>query len=435
MNSPSKIDQQFKNESRMREKLASAISPFPTVDNRKVCILFAHGCPRSEIDAAKLCNYFMLNNWQISDDLSEADLVLIGVCGFSDFAEDRSLAFLKIAHKEKKRHAPVIGFGCLAGVSGIQNGKDHNMLLLPQKDLQEIDRIVNAEIKLKDVNDPNIGHLRVKRAFETLTLWGKLRTRYGPLSKHLGKTLIYALLGRGPKALHHSYGISYRIRISEGCLGECSYCSIKNAIGPLKSKPVKAIIDEFEKGREGGHKAFHLIAADVGAYGKDIGTDIVKLLRLLCQGDGEYRIFWDDFSPKWLVSLFNEMYELIEEFPMHFGYMGFPVQSGSERIVKLMQREYSVADAKRCLGELRNGFKQLKLSTHAMVGFPGETEDDFQETIELFEEIKFDHIELYKYSDQAGTPAALFPEKVPEWVKTKRIWRFRKKFFKTSELV
>jgi len=206
-------------------------------------------------------------------------------------------------------------------------------------------------------------------------------------------------------------------------MSKCTYCAIKFGAGPLRSIPLAAAVGEFRSGLSHGYDLFRLTAEDVGSYGQDIGLCIVDLLRELNAGPENFKLLLDDFSPIWLVRYFPELLELFSTEHRRIKYICLPIQSGSERILQLMAREYTAEEARRCLLALKKAAPEIDLRTHVLVGFPGETEEDFAETLDFLKSVKFNLVSIYNYSERVGTEATTFPGKIPERVKLQRVWR------------
>jgi tRNA A37 methylthiotransferase MiaB len=181
-------------------------------------------------------------------------------------------------------------------------------------------------------------------------------------------------------------------------------------------------------GLKNGQNAIRLVSGDVGAYGLDIGTNIAELLKEIFKEKAQFDLMWADFNPRWFIKYFDDIFRTLSENSDRIGYLGFPMQTGSERIIKLMDRGHTVDDAKRCLLELQNTVPKIRKSTHILVGFPGETDNDFNDTIQFLKEVRFDHLSLYKYDDRPETKASEMPNKVAESIKYQRMHQLAKGF-------
>jgi tRNA A37 methylthiotransferase MiaB len=241
----------------------------------------------------------------------------------------------------------------------------------------------------------------------------------------------FRFLFDNPNPIDKQYDKVYNIRISRGCTGECTYCAIKFATGPIRSRPLDKILAEFQAGLKTGYSVFRFIAEDVGGYGQDMGLNIADFLSNICSQKGDFQLIWDDFRPNWLIQYFPQLIDLFTNNINRFGYMGFPVQSGSEGILKLMARGHTAEDAKECLLGLKTRLPNLDLTTHFIIGFPGETEADVFDTINLGKALDFKNITVYKYDTRPNTEAAQFPNKVSVIEKYKRLLLVKREFKKS----
>lgn len=198
-----------------------------------------------------------------------------------------------------------------------------------------------------------------------------------------------------------------------GCACKCSYCAIKFAIGGIESRPINEIIEEIKKGMGQGFTAFLLEGDSLGGYGLDIHTDIGGLLDAVIQvvKDKPVQIGLPDISPLYLDRCKNQIIELAQLGKLYNFYV--PLQSGSQRIINAMKRGYKIDHVVESIHEIRAKCKGMKLGTSIIVGFPGETEDDFMETINVCKDIKFDYVYCHSYSDRIGTESNLMMPKIP----------------------
>lgn len=396
---------------------------------KTVCVSFVSGCPRSKVDTALLFEYFRVNGWRLTNKLRSADLILLGGCGFSTFAEEKTVKFLSIAMKRKKKDAPLVVYGCLPGINPERLRKDFSAVIpMSRPDLGKLDGMIGANIKLDDVKEINTIGDSMRAANKSFTWSEKLRVTAGLSKGFPYKAYIYTYLGRGPKMLEATDSGVFNIRVARGCMEDCAYCAIKFASGKLRSKPPESVIREFRSGLSEGFKTFSLIAEDVGAYGQDIGSNIAELVREILDHDGDYRLMWTDFHPKWLTQYAPELLDAVAKHPERMAYAGFPIQSGSRNVLRSMKRSYDVGEAESVMSALKKMCPNMCLATHVLLGFPGETEEDFRETVKFVENVGFDYVEVYEYSDRPGVEAVDLPDKVSGIEKFKRVWQFGKQF-------
>ena len=195
------------------------------------------------------------------------------------------------------------------------------------------------------------------------------------------------------------------IPINAGCLSNCSYCKTKHARGHLESYPLESIEKQFREAINNGAKEVWLTSQDTGAYGLDIGTDIVALLERLLHKPGDYRIRLGMGNPQYLLPRVNRLIAVMQHKNM-FRFLHLPVQAGSDKVLKDMRRGYKVAMFKELADKLTKAIPDLTIATDIIVGFPTETEEDFQETIKLIEETRIPVVNISKFYPRPDTPAA-----------------------------
>ncbi len=391
---------------------------------RTVCIAYANGCPRSRMGAARLFRYFEVNGRSLTQDIGKADLVLVSTCGVNQRAENKSIRLLSIANRKRRRDSHFVVLGCLAGINKEMLLEKFNATLITPTAMADLDEFINARVKLSTVKEPNLVEPLIDKSQRSFSILHRVISEFEPSRVFLHRMLDCLK----PKKSECVKEDAFSIRILTGCLGACTYCAIKFAEGPLVSKPMEAILTEFDAGLACGNKNFRLIGTDVGAYGQGIGTDIVALLRSLLTRRQAYVIHLPEFHPRWFVRYQPELIALFAGARDKIGSIILPIESGSDRILRLMAREYTAAEAKGSLLRLRASLPGVEIFTHVLVGFPGESDDDFDQTIRLFREAPFDEVAVYKYEARPRTEAEQMPGKVPDRVKHLRVCRLLKQF-------
>lgn len=364
-----------------------------------VCIAFAQGCPRSQVTTVKLFRYFQANGWKIKKRVDKADLVLMQGCGVDACSEEGSVKALSIVDGRRKENSEVIVLGCLAGISESLLSARFDAIMLPPARIEELDQIINARVKLSQLQDPNYLEPYVAKARRCFAFNGFRRKRR-IFSAFTHKILVDLGWTEAHQHLLEPVDNVFSIKVGRGCLGECTYCAIKFATGTLCSKPLNKVLSEFDRGLRKGYKEFKLIAGDLGAYGQDIGTNIAELLRSLLDRKGEFRLTLLDFDPQYFIQYASDLIETLAANSERIRLLMVPIQSGSEKILKLMRRGHTIEDARRSLCRLRAASPAMPISTHVLIGFPGETDEDFKETIEFLRAVGFDRIDVYEYTDR-----------------------------------
>jgi len=220
----------------------------------------------------------------------------------------------------------------------------------------------------------------------------------------------------------------FHLEVSQGCLGVCAYCVFKFVWGKIMSRPLDEILAEFAAARRQGYKLFSLDAQDLGAYGQDIGQNVVDLLRALFHQSGDYRIILHDFNPQWFIRYFSELEELFVGYRAKIVYLDLPLQSGSSRILAAMRRPYTAEQVLPLIRRLKRVLPDLAIEIDIMVGFPGENEADFQETknfLAALREEKSIFLWLTDYTDRPRTESSRMPDKISPDVKDGRMQQLK----------
>jgi threonylcarbamoyladenosine tRNA methylthiotransferase MtaB len=218
---------------------------------------------------------------------------------------------------------------------------------------------------------------------------------------------------------------TFCIKVCTGCLNICAFCAVRLSRGKLRSKPINHIIKEFDEGLAKGSTEFALIGTEVGAYGRDLGTTLPTLLRELVRRKGDYTIRLRNIYPGFLIEMIPELREILQ--CGRISYINSAVQSGNNRILRLMRRDYRIEDYKQAILSLKRELPQIQLRTQILVGFPSEREDEFQDTLRLLDEVDFDYVEVYTFQPRPNTEAARMKDQVPQKVKKRRCYKARKK--------
>ncbi|MEM4733559.1 MAG: radical SAM protein, partial [Candidatus Bathyarchaeia archaeon] len=338
-------------------------------------------CPRRSLDSTRLYRYLLANGLRPVSNPKDADLIIVYTCGGFTTDEEFSLLTVKRALKLKSESADLVITGCLAKINPSlfkTGGKVH---LIQKSDLGSLDALINAETPYSTIPE-----VQVAEGIHDL-YHGSFLQRFRRNIKSFSD--FFSTLGLSIKrTLHVSSGsvatdkTLYKLEIGKGCLNNCSYCAIKLAMDEFRSIPVEQIIANFRKGLDSGYKRFALLSADIGCYGLDLKTSLPSLLKKLFEVDGNYQIFLVDLNPRWFVKYYKELLPILKANSQKIAGVILPLQSGSDRILRLMRRGYQIDEVKACLLDLRRHLPDLFIETHIITGFPGETEEDFQKSVE-----------------------------------------------------
>ena len=346
------------------------------------------GCPKNQVDAEHMIYNLREEGFEIIADAALADVAVINTCGFIESAKqeaiDTILEFCTL--KQEGRIKGVIVTGCLAE----RYFKDI------RADLPEVDAVLGLGA------DEFLGEA-VKKVMggESFDLMGD---KYSLLidSRRVISTETYAY-----------------IKIAEGCDNRCTYCAIPSIRGKLRSRKIESIADEAKWLAKVGFKEIVLVAQDTTVYGLDIYGEpkICELLRELCKIEGL----------KWIRTLYSyperitdELIGLIAGEEKLVKYLDIPIQHCNDRVLKRMNRKSTKAELVSLIKKLRERIPDITLRTTLIAGFPGETEEEFDELCEFVNEMKFDRLGCFAYSQEEGTAAARLPEQIDEEEKQRR---------------
>lgn len=353
------------------------------------------GCPKNTVDSENMAALLEKGGHTMAASPEEADAIIVNTCAFINDAKTESIdTILEMAqYKEdpetgKKQDKLLVVSGCLA-----QRYSEELYKEIPEADI------------LIGVNDYD--HINeILSEHDT-----KGRLRYDTTAPQS-----YCEI---PDRLTEAGSVSAYLRIAEGCDNVCSYCVIPSIRGHYRSRHMEDIQKEAEMLAARGTKELIIIAQDVTAYGKDIYGRLAlpELLRGLCAIDG---IEWIRLLYCYEDSITDELIETIRSEEKICKYIDIPLQHISDRILSSMNRHSTSESIKATLKKLRERIPGMHIRTTFIVGFPGETDEDYNELADFIEEQKFDRLGVFAYSREEGTPAAEMPDQVDEDIKEQR---------------
>ncbi|MGC1121567.1 MAG: tRNA (N(6)-L-threonylcarbamoyladenosine(37)-C(2))-methylthiotransferase [Candidatus Methanofastidiosia archaeon] len=333
--------------------------------------LETYGCTMNKADSEIIK---ALLHPQITENLDEADIVIINSCGVKGPTEHK---IRKRIEEIKARNKPLIVAGCLPKISDL----DVNVVGTNVYD------IVEAVQKVRE------GH--------TIHI----------IRDEKQNKLCYPRIGDGVNAI---------IPISEGCVGSCTYCAARFARGHLYSYPVGSIVGTANQFISQGYKELQITSQDTGCYGTDLNTveRLPSLLKKLVSLEGKFRIRVGMMNPNHTLDILEDLLSVYHHEKI-YKFLHIPVQSGNDHILQLMNRKYTVDEFLAVCRAFRNEFPDLYLCTDVIVGFPTETEEQFHNTLELVRKINPDKINVTRFSPRPKTKASSMHQ-IPDWIKKER---------------
>lgn len=200
------------------------------------------------------------------------------------------------------------------------------------------------------------------------------------------------------------------IRIATGCEGRCAYCAIKFANGRTKSRGIEKITQDIKKGIKKGYSKFIFTSEDNGSWGQDINSNVSELIKSIDKIKGDFKVTLTTFNPQWFIK-YPELFKLLKSEEIE-KKLYLSLQSGSNRILELMQRDYSVEQYLEIFDKIKKEIPEMKIQVDVLVGFPTETEEDFEKTLELVNKLDIYYLQVFAYTDMKGTVAEKLEPKV-----------------------
>jgi len=343
------------------------------------------GCDKATVDSERLVGELVGHGAIVTPDLPRADVILVNTCGFIDAAKQESIDAILSAASLKQTAAvkAVVAVGCL-----VQRYKQEL-----QQEIPEVDLFLGFS---------DLHHLVPELAERGLI--------EDPLAAHPG---VRQFLGAQP---HVRY-----LKISEGCDHTCAFCAIPLMRGKHRSEPLERLVREAQTLEAQGAREINLVAQDLGHYGRDLGRAGPKLPELLEALLAGTSVPWYRLLYVYSAGISDQLVELMGRDSRIVPYIDMPIQHASDPILERMRRPERQHTLREKLRWLRDAIPDLAIRTTCLVGFPGESDQDFRTLLEFLEEAQFDRLGAFAYSLQEGTRATAYPDDVPDAVKRDRL--------------
>jgi ribosomal protein S12 methylthiotransferase len=344
------------------------------------------GCPKNLVDSEVMMGQLKQNGYEITSNAADADTVVVNTCGFIDSAKKESIdTILEAAQLKLNGQAQrLVVAGCL-----VERYRDELKAEIPE---------VDAFIGTSQIND-------ILAVCDP-----KTNTRSLPVVPLGNQSATYLYDDSTPRVLatpsHYAF-----VKIAEGCDRPCAFCFIPQMRGHFRSRRFGSIIAEAHQLAEEGVKEIILVAQDSSRYGEDLGKQdaLARLLRELAHVDG---IEWVRVMYTYPTHISDGFLDVLAEEPKAVKYLDMPLQHASQNVLKLMKRGGNRKSLERLIERVRQRVPGIAVRTTFISGFPGETEEDFEELLSFIKNVEFDRVGVFTYSDEEGTPAFDLPEKV-----------------------
>lgn len=320
-----------------------------------------YGCTFNQRDGQAIECVLVKAGFTLVFSEKEADIIIVNTCGVKSVTQDKILSYIKSLKK------PTFVGGCLTKMMDFSKLKVH---IFDTNTISQLPNQIKNNIK-ENLSNEKENHLKLP-VLETNDL--------------------------------------QIIPIAEGCLGNCTYCSVKLARGNLKSYPIEEIVNSIQG------KKILLTSQDNGCYGLDINTNLVELLKKILELNKGFQLRIGMMNPEHVIKMLPELIEIYKD-PRVIKFIHIPIQSGSNKVLKEMNRRYKVEDFKEIVKEFRKSIPNICISTDIIVGYPTETEEDFLQTKQLLEEFKFEVVNLSRFAPRPKTLAFKLKQLSQEMIK------------------
>ncbi|MBA1341551.1 MAG: tRNA-2-methylthio-N(6)-dimethylallyladenosine synthase [ANME-2 cluster archaeon] len=330
------------------------------------------GCTANKADSHRIMQLLASQGHVFVSNTDLADLVVVNTCTVTQTTQQKVLKYINLLSDQGK---DVVVAGCLpAAQPYILDGIDYPSV---------------TPASLDDITDIVGSNIVGSNGITTLAL-------YVPIME----------------------GVTGIVSISQGCLGQCSYCIVKQARGKLVSRPVNDIVDEIRLLVQQGAREIQLTSQDTSAYGMDTCIRLPELLRVITAVEGDYMIRVGMMNPSTVIDIIDDLIESFKDSHI-FKFLHIPIQSGSDRILQHMNRKHTSEEFKYIIDTFRNNFPGIVISTDFIVGYPTETEQDFNYTLKLLKEMRPQKVNITRYSPRPNTPSSQLRD-LPSWKKKER---------------
>ena len=344
------------------------------------------GCKVNLYESEYITDQFQKAGYEIVPFQEIADVYIINTCSVTNTSDVKSR---KVIHQAIRRNpdACIVAIGCFIEANHDYHEDGVDILLgnaNKSKVLEYVERYWQTKQKANYFVTP------IPEKFDDMTM-----------STFLGRTRAF-------------------IKIQDGCENFCSYCIIPYVRGKCRSKNFQTVLEEIQNYVQHGYKEVVLTGIHTGNYGVDLGTDFAALLREIVKINGLVRLRISSIE---ITELTDEVLQIIRDNDVIVNHLHIPLQAGSDKILRLMNRKYDLAYFKQKMEQIREIRPDISLTTDIIVGFPFETEEDFQDTLSFVREVQFSKVHVFPYSRRSGTVAADMAEQVPGDVKKDRVRR------------
>jgi threonylcarbamoyladenosine tRNA methylthiotransferase CDKAL1 len=395
------------------------------------------GCNRRKLDINTIRAYLTSNDYELVSNPEDADKILVATCAFKKLEENESIQRLRHFNKYGSK---VVVYGCLPDIARDRYQAEFaDIPKVAPREREKIEQFFPGNTKrFSEITDSNLIGKQNGNILESLKRVIQTRPKIDIEFWRLTRASIWKKI----LDVFSPPAASFYLFTCRGCLGKCSYCAIRRAIGTVRSKPIATVVSEFQHGIKNGYRDFTILGDDPGCYGIDLGSSLPELMKALfiaasdIEGSEngsdsikkEIAFHFYDIHPKFLIP-YADKFLSMERFSSVRSILS-PIQSGSNRILELMQREHTVEKFEEAVKKIYKKEPQITFNTEVIIGFPSETEEDFQKTLDCVVRCQFTSVIVFPYDAKDGSESSLLPDAVPATIIKKRMHEAFKFFAK-----
>lgn len=392
--------------------------------------IYAMGCTENFLDAQYYTDFLHQNGYEIVEIIEEADIVIFVTCGVTTYIANECEEKYNFMTSKLKDGAKLIVCGCLPVIEKERVDRFNTLSFKSSHgDVSRLAKILNMDTYNWDESlaghqfftGPSINREEKHYQGAVATAVGRLKTL---VELEKATDAVFNVLNE-PKSLYFRrvteeiYKDAYFVHVARGCGGNCTYCAVKFVKGDTKSKTIPQVVDEIKAGISLGKTEIVLAGDDVGSYGKDLEIDFYDLFTEINKLSPRVNYTVRNFEPFWMIHHLDKMEEILSEGAIVS--ICIPVQSGSNRILNEMKRNYHIEQVLEAVEILKRKHPSILFSTHFMVGFPGETPEDLEKTLDVLRKGLFDFLRYSMYTDRPNTAASKLENKIPLVEKMRRL--------------
>ncbi|MBR3959734.1 MAG: radical SAM protein [Bacteroidales bacterium] len=370
----------------------------------KTVFIKSNGCAVLMHETERIAKYFTENDWKLVDSPEKARVLVMTCCGVTNNEEDQAIEIIREIEQQRMPDSRFFISGCMPAFAADRVMEvSPSAFILKISELDALDSVISANKPFHTVHynvNPRLGKCEdyTFQEDDDLQLMRKIDEKYH--SYECERAWEFSTL----RKYMWQDERTYQIKVSYGCPGHCSYCATKLGIGDFRSIDMNLVIEQFREGWEKGYTKFLLIGDEIGNYGRDIGTSLIDLLqKLYSLSEGRAVVSIRYIHP----DIFVKMYEKLSFFfaKGFVNYFCCAIQSGSPDVLKRMNRNPKLESFINCMEDMNTKNYPVNKHTQIIVGFPGETAENFLQTMDALRRCQFDHININLYSPRRHTAA------------------------------